>query len=93
MTFAALYSPEGFYNRGGSEPSKELTQAIRDSRASTDLNVRKEAFSRAARLEREVAMSLPLVFESEVVVHNSKVKGYVSNLIGKPRFEGVWLDR
>ena len=91
MTFAALYSPDGFYNRGGSEPSKELTQAIRDSRSSTDLKVRTEAFSRAARLEREVAMSLPLVFESEVVVHNAKVKGYVSNLIGKPRFDDVWL--
>jgi ABC-type transport system substrate-binding protein len=92
MTFAALYSPEGFFNRGGAEPSKELTRAIKDSRSSTDINVRKEAFSRAARLEREVAMSLPLVFESEVVVHHKKVKGYVSNLIGKPRFDGVWID-
>jgi peptide/nickel transport system permease protein/peptide/nickel transport system substrate-binding protein len=72
--------------------SKELTKAIRDTRSSTDVNVRKEAFSRAARLEREMAMSLPLVFESEVVVHHKKVKGYVSNLIGKPRFDGVWID-
>lgn len=92
MTFAALYSPEGFFNRGGSEPSKELTQAIKDSRATTDIEARKQAFSRAARLEREVAMSLPLAFESEVVVHHKKVKGYVSNLIGKPRFDGVWID-
>jgi len=92
MTYAALYSPEGFYNRGGAEPSKDLTQAIKDSRSSTDINVRKQAFSRAARLEREVAMSLPLAFESEVVVHHKQVKGYVSNLIGKPRFDGVWID-
>ena len=74
------------------EPSKELTQAIKDSRATTDIAARKQAFSRAARLEREVAMSLPLAFESEVVVHHKKVKGYVSNLIGKPRFDGVWID-
>ena len=92
VTFASLYSPEGFFNRGGSEPSKELTQAIKDSRSSTDIGVRKAAFSRAARLEREVAMSLPLTFESEVVVHHKRVRGYVSNLIGKPRFEGVWID-
>jgi peptide/nickel transport system permease protein/peptide/nickel transport system substrate-binding protein len=92
VTFASLYSPEGFYNRGGVELSKELTKAIRDTRSSTDINVRKEAFSRAAQLEREVAMSLPLVFESEVAVHHKKVKGYVSNLIGKPRFDSVWID-
>jgi ABC-type transport system substrate-binding protein len=92
ITFASLYSPEGFFNRGGAEPSKDLTQAIRDTRATTDINLRKEAFSRAARLEREFAMSLPLAFESEVVAHHVKVKGYVSNLIGKPRFVGVYLD-
>jgi len=92
ITFASLYSPEGFFNRGGSEPSKELTQAIKDTRATTDINLRKEAFSRAARLEREVAMSLPLAFESEVVVHHKRVKGYVPNLNGKPRFDGVYLD-
>jgi peptide/nickel transport system permease protein/peptide/nickel transport system substrate-binding protein len=92
ITFASLYSPEGFFNRGGAEPSKELTQAIRDTRATTDINLRKEAFARAARLEREVAMSLPLAFESEVVVHHTKVRGYVPNLNGKPRFDGVYLD-
>ena len=92
ITFASLYSPEGFFNRGGAEPSKDLTQAIKDTRATTDINLRKEAFARAARLEREFAMSLPLAFESEVVVHHTRVKGYVPNLIGKPRFDGVYLD-
>ena len=37
-------------------------------------------------------MSLPLAFESEVVVHHTKVRGYVPNLNGKPRFDGVYLD-
>jgi peptide/nickel transport system permease protein/peptide/nickel transport system substrate-binding protein len=92
ITFASLYSPEGFFNRGGAEPSKDLTQAIKDTRATTDIELRKQAFARAARLEREFAMSLPLTFESEVVAHHVRVKGYVPNLIGKPRFDGVYLD-
>lgn len=92
VTYAALYSPQGFYNRGGFEPSKEFTQAIMDTRASTDINVRKQAFARAARMERELALSLPLVFESEVDVHHTSVKGYVPNLIGKARFDGMWID-
>jgi ABC-type transport system substrate-binding protein len=92
ITFASLYSPEGFFNRGGAEPSKDLTQAIKDTRATTDIDLRKQAFARAARLEREFAMSLPLAFESEVVAHHVRVKGYVPNLIGKPRFDGVYLD-
>ena len=47
---------------------------------------------RAQRLERELALCVPLAFESEVVVHGPKVKGYSSNLIGKPRFDGVYLE-
>lgn len=91
ITFASLYSPEGFFNRGGAEPSKDLTQAIKDTRSTTDIDLRKAAFARAARLEREFAMSLPLAFESEVVAHHVRVKGYAPNLNGKPRFDGVYL--
>ena len=36
-------------------------------------------------------MSLPLAFESEVVAHHVRVQGYVPNLNGKPRFDGVYL--
>ena len=92
VTYASLFAPEGYYNKGGAEPSKELTRAIKDSRSSNDINVRKEAFARAQRLEREFALCVPLAFESEVVVHHPSVKGYTSNLIGKPRFDGMWID-
>ncbi len=92
VTYASLFAPEGYYNNGGVEHSPELTRAIRDSRSSSDLAVRKQAFARAQRLERELALCVPLAFESEVVVHGPKVKGYSSNLIGKPRFDGVYLD-
>jgi peptide/nickel transport system permease protein/peptide/nickel transport system substrate-binding protein len=92
ITYASLFAPEGYYNIGGVDHSPELTGAIRDSRSSTDIAMRKEAFARAQRLERELALCVPLAFESEVVVHNPKVKGYVSNLIGKPRFDGIRLE-
>lgn len=92
VTYASLFAPEGYYNSGGVDHSAELTRAIRDSRSSSDIAVRKEAFVRAQRLERELALCVPLAFESEVVVYGPKVKGYSSNLIGKPRFDGVYLE-
>lgn len=92
VTFASLFAPEGYYNKGGAEPSKELTRAIKDSRASADIEQRKHAFDIAAQLEREFALSVPLAFSSEVVAHHKSVQGYVSNLIGKARFDGIFIQ-
>jgi peptide/nickel transport system permease protein/peptide/nickel transport system substrate-binding protein len=57
-----------------------------------DIAARKPPLAKAQRLERDAALCAPLAFEPEVVLHVPKVKGYVSNLIGKPRFDDVWLD-
>ena len=63
-----------------------------DSRASTDLEERKKAFSVLQRQVLEQALSVPLLFQFELDAHNTKVKGFKPNLLGKPRFDGVWFD-
>jgi peptide/nickel transport system permease protein/peptide/nickel transport system substrate-binding protein len=40
----------------------------------------------------EQALSVPLLFQFELDAHSAKVKGFKPNLLGKPRFNGVWLD-
>ena len=40
----------------------------------------------------ENAYVVPLVFPLQVAVVSAKVKGYRPNLLGKPKFEYVWLE-
>lgn len=92
FTYAALFLKDAVYNAGHAEPSPALTQAIAESRSVDDIAARKLPLAQVQRLEREAALCAPLAFEPEVVLHAPKVKGYVSNLIGKPRFDDVYLD-
>jgi peptide/nickel transport system permease protein/peptide/nickel transport system substrate-binding protein len=89
VSFALMFNKESFLNAGKVEVSPELTQAILDSRKYTELDKRKAALDRAQVLVAENALYLPLVFQPEIVGHAPQVVGYKSNLLGKPRFDGV----
>jgi peptide/nickel transport system permease protein/peptide/nickel transport system substrate-binding protein len=91
LSYASIFSKDGIFNPSHIELSSELADAIRRSRASTDLAERKAAFEDVQRIERANALFVPLGFLPEVLVHNTRVKGYVGNLIGKPRFDDVYL--
>ncbi len=90
MTYE-IFGPASYFNAGQVEVSPRLTQALADTRQVADIPARKEAFRRAERLEREFAMGLPLYFEPMISARSDRVQGYVANLTGKPRFDGVWL--
>jgi len=40
----------------------------------------------------ENALTVPLQFQFEMDAHTARVKNFKPNLLGKPRFESVWLD-
>ena len=77
---------------GREEATAEITASLAASRASADLEDRKKAFSVLQRQVLEQALSVPLLFQFELDAHNTKVKGFTPNLLGKPRFDGVWFD-
>ena len=92
LTFTLLYGKGSYFNAGREEATPEVTQALAASRASADLEDRKKAFSALQRQVLEQALSVPLLFQFELDAHNAKVKGFKPNLLGKPRFDGVWID-
>jgi len=81
-----------YYVKSAAEPSPELTALLEAARSTLDTEAREEAIRVAARKEREVAMDCPLVFQPQIIVHAQKVKGWEPNIIGKPRFNAVWLE-
>ena len=65
---------------------------MRATRAAEDIESRKKAFAVLQRLVTDNALVVPLLFQFEMDAHNAKVKGYRPNLLGKPKFEDVYLE-
>jgi peptide/nickel transport system permease protein/peptide/nickel transport system substrate-binding protein len=92
QTYASLYTKDAYYNAGRAEVVPELVTAIAESRSSEDIDARKRAFAKLQRALMENAYVVPLVFPLQVAVVSTKVRGYRPNLLGKPKFEHVWME-
>lgn len=92
LTYSLMFAKGSYYNAGRTEWSPELTAALLESRASEDLAARKAAFAKVQKIVVDSALVVPLVFQLELDAQVAKVKGYRPNLLGKPRFDGVWLE-
>jgi peptide/nickel transport system permease protein/peptide/nickel transport system substrate-binding protein len=92
LTYSLMFAKDSYYNAGRTEWSPELTAALLETRASEDLEARKAAFAKVQKIVVNGALVVPLVFQLELDAQVAKVKGYRPNLLGKPRFDGVWLE-
>ena len=92
LTYSLMFAEGAYYNAGRKEQSPELTAALLESRASEDIEARKKTFKTVQKIVVEQALVVPLLFQLELDAVGAKVKGYKPNLLGKPRFDGVWLE-
>jgi peptide/nickel transport system permease protein/peptide/nickel transport system substrate-binding protein len=92
LTYSLMFTKEAYYNGGRAPVPPELEAAIKESRASEDVEVRRKAFATVQRLVMENAFVAPLAFQYELVAMNKRVQGYRPNLLGKPKYNDVWLE-
>ncbi len=92
FTYGALFLKGAVYNAGHAEPPAAFTEALARSRSMVEIAARKPALADVERAERDAALCAPLAFEPDIALHAPKVKGYVPNLLGKPRFDDVYLE-
>jgi peptide/nickel transport system substrate-binding protein len=92
LTYSLMFTKDAYYNGGRAAVPPELEAAIKESRASEDIEIRRKAFATVQRLVMENAFVLPLAFQFELVAMNKKVQGYRPNLLGKPKYDDVWLE-
>ena len=92
QTFQLMYAQNGFNNPGHVAPPQEVQDALREVRAFDDQAKRKAAFAKLERLVLENALSVSLFFAPEIDVISKRVKGYVPNVLGKPKFNDVYLE-
>ncbi|MGY3616711.1 ABC transporter substrate-binding protein [Bradyrhizobium sp. USDA 10063] len=92
LTYSLMFTKDAYFNAGRAPVPPELEAAIKDSRASEDIELRRKAFATVQRLVMENAFVAPLAFQYELVAMNKKVQGYRPNLLGKPKYDDVWLE-
>ncbi|WP_454620219.1 ABC transporter substrate-binding protein [Bradyrhizobium cenepequi] len=92
LTYSLMFTKDAYFNAGRAPVPSELEAAIRESRASEDIELRRKAFATVQRLVMENAFVAPLAFQYELVAMNKKVQGYRPNLLGKPKYDDVWLE-
>ena len=92
LTYQLVFGAGSYFNAGRGEGAPGLTEALLATRTSDDLAARKEAFHKLQKIVTENALHLPLLFRPELTAFSQKVKGYKPNLLGKPKFEDVWLE-
>ena len=92
LTYSLMFTKDAYYNAGRAPVPPELEAAIKESRASEDVEQRRKAFATVQRLVMENAFVAPLAFQFELVAMNKKVQGYRPNLLGKPKYDDVWLE-
>lgn len=92
LTYNLMYAGDSYFNAGKVEPPEGLMDAIRESRSTNDLEERKKALSTAQRIIMENALVVPLAFREDIMAATSRVKNLQSNLLGKPKFDDVYLE-
>lgn len=92
QTYSLMFTKDSYFNSGRAPVPPELEAALKDSRATDDIAERAKAFSRVQKIVMENALVCPLAVLYELVAMNKKVQGYRPNLLGKPKYDDVWLD-
>lgn len=91
LSYALMFGKNGYFNPGGAE-MPGLEDALAATRVSEALDVRKTAFATVQKIVIDNALCAPLLFQSQLVAHNTKVQGWQPTLLGKPRFDDVFLS-
>jgi peptide/nickel transport system permease protein/peptide/nickel transport system substrate-binding protein len=55
------------------------------------MDERRKAVQKVLRMVNEAALYVPLILQPEIDAMTTKVKGFKPNILGKPRFENVYL--
>ncbi len=87
MTYGLMYAKDAYFNAGRVEVSPELSTLLQESRASENIETRKQVFAKIQRIVMEQGLVAPLAFTLEFNAISKKVQGYKPNLLGKPKYE------
>ncbi|QDO97529.1 peptide ABC transporter [Ferrovibrio terrae] len=90
--FSIMFDPKSFINASRMWGVPELEKAMTECRTTFDQEERRKAIGRALKIIHENALYVPVILQVDIAAMQPKVKGYKPNILGKPRFEDVYLE-
>ena len=83
LTYSLMFTKDAYYNGGRAPVPPELEAAIKESRASEDIEIRRKAFATVQRLVMENAFVAPLAFQFELVADEQERAGLQAEPAGQ----------
>ena len=74
LTYSLMFTKDAYYNGGRAPVPPELEAAIKESRASEDIEARRKAFATVQRLVMENAFVAPIAFQVELVAMTANLR-------------------
>lgn len=91
LTTQLMFAKESYFNAGKVDPAPGRAEAQLETIAVEAPAERKKAFAKLQKIAADNSLFVPIVVQYDVQAMHEKVQGYVPNLLGKPKFEQVWL--
>jgi peptide/nickel transport system substrate-binding protein len=92
QTVRGLFHSTGFYNPGAFK-SERLEQLMDRAVATWNLEERKKLYGQIEEVIQQEAIDVGLFYAQALEAGSTAVQGYQQNLLGKPMFRGVWLQK
>lgn len=92
LIFQTVFAKDSFLNPGKADPAPGRAEAQLESQAVEGIAERKKALGKLQRIVAEHALFVPLVVQYDLQALAGTVRDYQPNLLGKPKFENVWLS-
>lgn len=90
MTYTGAFGKDAYFNPSR-EASPELVNLLDESREKEDLEFRRKVFAKIQRYVMEQALAAPIAFQYQMEAVSAPVKDFQPTLLGKPKFNNVWL--
>lgn len=92
LSYQLLFAKDSYFNAGKVDPAPGREEAQAATQSTDVLEERKKAFAKLQRIVVDNALFVPIVIQYDVQAFTKKVHGYKPNLLGKPKFENVYLE-
>jgi peptide/nickel transport system substrate-binding protein len=92
QTVRGLFHSTGFYNPGRFK-NEQLEELMDRAVATWNLEERKKLYWQLEEVIQQEAIDVGLFYAQALEAGSTAVQGYQQNLLGKPMFRGVWLQK
>ncbi|TDD51658.1 ABC transporter substrate-binding protein [Saccharopolyspora elongata] len=92
LTYKLMFTERGYYN-AGHVATPGIDEALNAANSTADLAQRSEKLGAVARIVADQSLFVPLIFPDAVAAYREHVQGFEPNLLGKPKFTTVRIQR